>query len=624
MIKQQFIFDIESYKNLFVIVFKNIQSKEYFTFVIHDIKDGRNDTEGLIEFLSQNPSLIGYNCIGYDGQLLEAFIRADIQRSATALYAISQRVIEKHEQIYPEWELSLKYLDLYKIWHYDNKNKQTSLKWLEFFFRIPKIKDLPYEHTTKISPAQLKAVIEYCQYDVDFTEIFYEKSLDKIQDRREVFMETREPLIWNKSNASIGTYLFGRELSVSLNTPVKKLKENRTFRKYVKVGETILPYIDFHTDAFKSVLEGFRQAVIYSSDDGDLLTKGSYSHSVKYRGIKIDFGMGGGHAAIPNSIYRSSDTHLVLDIDGSSYYPNLGIRNRMYPEHLTEKFCDIYLDKYNERQSYPKSTHPSKNRNLKELLNCVYGNSKQKESLFFDPKYTVFICVNGQLLLCKLIEDICENIPGAELIQMNTDGITVYLPREQEDNVRKICSQWEKLTQITLEFSEYSLMVMPDVNNYLAVYKNGKTKSKGRFQIYEEMVDNEEFHKNPSANVVAKAFYNYFVKDMSIEQTIQKEESIFEFLFGVKKQKGFEFCLWSENKPNMIKDRVLRYYISNSGGKLYKHYYDGTKKITGLNVSENITTLQEIKQDHVLYYPDLNKEYYIEQALKEIQNLKER
>lgn len=620
--KQPYIFDIESYKNLFVVIFKQVLTNDYYTFVIHDIKDGRNDSEALIQFLQENPSLIGYNCVGYDAQLLEVFMRGESQRSATALYAISQRVIEKHEQIYPEWELSLKYLDLYKIWHYDNKNKQTSLKWLEFFFRIPKIKDLPYEHSTKISIPQSKAVIDYCKYDVDFTEIFYEKSKDKIQDRREVFIETKEPLIWNKSNSSIGTYLFGRELSQALNTPVKKLKENRTFRKYVKVGETILPYIDFATDAFKSVLEGFRQAVIYSSDDGDLLTKGSYSHSVKYRGITIDFGMGGGHAALPRSLFRTTDTHMILDIDGSSYYPNLGIRNRMYPEHLTERFCDIYLGKYEERMLYPKSTHPSKNRNLKELLNCVYGNSKQKDSLFFDPRYTVFICVNGQLLLCKLIEDICENVEGAKLIQMNTDGITIYIPKDKEAQVKEICAKWEDLTKISLEFNEYQLLVMPDVNNYLAVYKNGKTKSKGRFQIYEEMVDNEEFHKNPSANIIAKAFYNYFVKDVSIEDTIQKEDSIFEFMFGVKKQKGFEFCLWQDNKPNMIKDRVLRYYISNNGGKLYKHYYDGSKKITGLNVNEQVATLQEVKQDHVMYYPDLNKEYYIEQAYKELQDLK--
>lgn len=623
--KKVYVFDIESYKNLFVVVFKQVGAgtPDQQIFVIHDIKDGRNDSEALSVFLSTAPSLIGYNCVGYDGQLLEAFIRGDCQRSAAGLYGISQRVIEKHEMIYREWDLSLQYLDLYKIWHFDNKNKNTSLKWLEFFFRMPKIKDLPFEHTTKITQNQLKAVIDYCIFDVDFTEFFYEKSKDKIQDRREIYVETKEKLIWNKSNSSIGTYLFGRELSKALNIPVKKLKEERTFRHSVKIKDVILPNIEFATDAFKGVLEGFKSATVYSSEDGDLLTKGAYASFVKYKGIKIDFGMGGGHAAVPKSVYRSSETHMMLDIDGSSYYPNLGIRNRVYPEHLTEKFCDVYQLKYEERQLYPKATHPSKNRNLKELLNCVYGNSKQKDSIFFDPKYTVFICVNGQLLLCKLIEDICEALPQVELIQMNTDGITLYLPRELEPQVKDICKKWEEFSNITLEYNEYMLMVMPDVNNYVAVFNNGKTKSKGRFQIYDEMVDNEEYHKNPSANIIAKAFYNYYVKDMSIESTIQKEDNIFEFLFGVKKQKGFEFVVWKDNRPNMIKDRVLRYYISNSGGQLYKHYYDGTKKINGVNVSNQITPLQEVKQTHPLYFPDLNKDYYIEEALKEIAMLKE-
>lgn len=153
----------------------------------------------------------------------------------------------------------------------------------------------------------------------------------------------------------------------------------------------------------------------------------------------------------------------------TSYYPSLAIANRFFPEHLGEEFCDIYADMKAQRVNYPKGT--PENAMLKLALNGVYGDSNNKFSPFYDPLYTMCITVNGQLLLCMLYEQL-RKIKGLELVQANTDGLTVRLQRKDIDNLRKVCSDWEDLTGLELEEVRYKMMHIRDCNNYIAVYED--------------------------------------------------------------------------------------------------------------------------------------------------------
>lgn len=82
-----------------------------------------------------------------------------------------------------------------------------------------------------------------------------------------------------------------------------------------------------------------------------------------------------------------------------------------------------------------------------------------------------------------LCEDLMINIPEIQMIQANTDGITVKIPRGYIDKYHVICDEWMKLTKWELEFAEYDRIVIRDVNNYIAIYTSGKTKCKGAFEF---------------------------------------------------------------------------------------------------------------------------------------------
>jgi len=184
-------------------------------------------------------------------------------------------------------------------------------------------------------------------------------------------------------------------------------------------------------------------------------------------GFRFDFGTGGIHGSLTNEAIFADDEYMIVDGDVSSFYPNLAIVNRVYPEHLSDKFCDIYEDVYNQRKNYPKGS--AENAMLKLALNGVYGDSNNPYSAFYDPKYTMTITINGQLSLCLLVDRLLA-IEGLRVVNINTDGVTTMFRREHKAQYDEICEKWQQDTKLQLEFAEYSKMFLKDCNNYVAVY----------------------------------------------------------------------------------------------------------------------------------------------------------
>ena len=90
----------------------------------------------------------------------------------------------------------------------------------------------------------------------------------------------------------------------------------------------------------------------------------------------------------------------------------------------------------------------AENAMLKLALNGTYGNSNNMYSPFYDPKYTMTITLNGQLLLCKAIETVLS-VPTVEMIMANTDGFEFIVDREYEALAEQKCKEWESLTGLT-------------------------------------------------------------------------------------------------------------------------------------------------------------------------------
>ena len=613
---KKYVADIETYANCFTLVACDLETEEFLEFVLHK---ERNEAKQLIEFLQSKPAFIGFNWINFDGQVVEKIYREHLFDPAK-IYDFAQEVIkrlgaDRFDMEYSEWDLSFPTLDLFKLMHYDNRAKMTSLKWLEFTTRQKKIADLPYHHTQEVNLKQVEDILVYNKYDVEKTKAFYDLCEEHIDLRRELTNEYREPRILNMSDSTIGSYMFGKILSQELGISEQKLKKGRTHRKEIVTKDIILPYVDLKTPEFKGALEFYNQTIL-KPIEGEIKLKGVLDYNVEYDGMEYSFGAGGLHAARENNFFKANDEVEILTIDAKSYYPHLSFLNSIYPEHLGPQFCPIFKNIFEERKKYPKGS--AKNAAYKIILNGSYGRTNSKYSFLYDPQMTLSICVNGQLSLCMLAELITE--VGGKVIMANTDGVECLVPRENKADILEACRHWEVLTGQTLEYDYYSKLFLKDCNNYIAVDTEGKVKRKGQFEIYDDIVENSTWHKNPSAMIIPKAINEFVVNGTEVEETVESENNIHEFLYGVKKTKAFKYIWWvaDENficRPKKkLEDRVVRYYASTDGGSLYKHWNDG--RITGLNVGQLITPAQTLRSPRAELFKNLDRDYYIKEAEK--------
>jgi hypothetical protein len=373
----------------------------------------------------------------------------------------------------------------------------------------------------------------------------------------------------------------------------------------VRVADIILPYISFERPEFNRVLDFFRSAVVPTTGDGikNYFAEMQSELTANIDGFDVVFGGGGIHASLSATIIASSNTHQLMDSDVASFYPNLAIKNKFYPQHLTEVFCDVYLNVYNERKTYAKKT--PENNMMKLALNGVYGKSNDVHSPFLDPKYTLATTINGQLLLCMLVEQLIK-IPDLKMVQMNTDGVTYLCRREYIDHAMKVSEWWEDLTQLELEHAPYERMPIRDVNNYMAKtdtwkikplpadqgWENGtpddfayqlgdrqyattsdpKNQYVKRIGCYayvraEEDIGTREltWNKNHSAIVVAKAAEAALMYDQSIAEFIHNHTDMYDFCSRTKVPRTSHLMAGDERVQN-----VSRYYVSTDGVPLTK------------------------------------------------------
>jgi len=603
------VMDYETLKNCFTGVFEHYKTTETKVFVIHDL---RNDIDDFITFLEDNFNNrewhISYNGMAFDAQVTHYIIDNYQDWSeltgcevANKIYLYAQRCINKSNakefHDYALWKMKIGQIDVFKLHHWDNPAKRSSLKWIQYSMDWENILDMPINHDTEITTIEeIDTILEYNINDVKSTKEIFNRSKSQIKLRKEL-TGTYNINLFNASEPRISKELFGYYLSQKLNIHKRDLRTMRTNRSVIKVTDIILPYISFTSPEFQTLLARFKSLEVDATN-----LKGAFKYSVNYKGVKTHFGLGGAHGAAEKGVYESNDDMIIMSSDVTSFYPNLAIKNRWSPGHFpVDEFCDQYEWFFTERKKIPKSN--PMNYVYKIILNSTFGLSNDANSFFYDPELCLRITINGQLTLMMLYEQIMERIPGAIALLQNTDGVETIIPREHYDLYMQICKEWEDATSLNLEHDEYQKLVLADVNNYIGVnnftnvditkwreikqaqphylfkvdndkFSYAPVKLKGRFDFH-----NLQLHKNKSKLVIPKAIYQYFVHDKLPEDYLEENKNILDYCIGGKSKGDWQQVARFMKDGSFTEEKlqkINRYYISKDGVKIIKvHKTDG-------------------------------------------------
>ena len=652
--KKHWVMDYETLTNCFTGVFEHYKTQETEIYVIHDL---RNDLNEFISFLKQNilnkEWHISYNGLAFDGQVTHYILdnhQGWLDKSgceiANIIYKYAQRCIQKSNNKefsdYPQWKMQIKQIDIFKMHHWDNPAKRSSLKWIQYSMDWQNILDMPIHHETEITTQeQIDIILEYCVNDVRSTKEIYNRSKSQIGLRKEL-TKTYGINLFSASEPRISKELFGYYLTQMLNIPKRDLRNMRTHRDIIKIKDIILPYVKFTSPEFNMLLQRFNSLEVDANN-----LKGSFKYKLDYKNVITHFGLGGAHGAASKGVYESDDDMIIMSSDVTSFYPNLAIKNKWSPGHFpTKEFCDQYEWFFEERKKIPKSN--PMNYVYKIILNSTFGLSNDVNSFFYDPELCMRITINGQLTLMMLYEQIMERIPGAIPLLQNTDGVETLIPRSYVEEYMLICKEWEETTNLNLEHDEYQKLVLADVNNYIGVnnyinvditkwrevkqsqphylfkVENDKfsfapVKLKGRFDFH-----NLQLHKNKSKLVIPKAIYQYFVNDVLPEDYLEQNKNILDYCIGGKSKGDWKQVARSIQSGELVEDdlqKINRYYISKAGVKITKvNKNDGREiQLEAGRWLQTVFNKMEVEPKWTTY--NIDKVYYLQAIESEINSI---
>lgn len=163
-----------------------------------------------------------------------------------------------------------------------------------------------------------------------------------------------------------------------------------------------------------------------------------------------------------------------------------------------------------------------------------------------------------------------------------------------------------------MEYDYTTQIYQRDVNNYIAVFDNGKIERKGGAVKEPSVIDND-------LPIVSDAVVEYFVNGIDPETTINSETSMMRFMKTYKLSGKYDHALYNDE---ILTDKVYRVFASRSrnDGILYKCKLDkNPERFAGCPdhcriVNTNVQDMSTPKW--------LDKNWYIDEAWKRIKSFK--
>lgn len=509
--KEVLIFDIEVFKHDTIIVFKRYNMHGYLTM--------HNDFKGLKDLI-KDKLLIGFNNYSYDNYILAAILQGKSQEEIKKIndYIISggdTKNLGLNKEVY-----SINSLDTYQ-----ELPNRISLKEFQANYGMDiEETPIPFNLNRPLTSKETELIKKYCEHDVYATEKLLNERIEpyfnpKIQLCN---MSGKNSVRWNTTTIAADIITGGNKV-----IPWNDTKFNIMLLKFVPV----------------EVVAYWAKNYIESAQG-----KSVSSFNIEVDGYNLSFGFGGLHQG------EKVIAKDVVLLDVSSMYPNIIVNNKLLDDKTS-----IYNDILKKRIIEKNEGNIVKSNALKLILNSVYGNFKNQYSNLYNPMAAISTCLLGQIAIFNLFDRLKNH---GKIINVNTDGIA-FVPK---NNLwKKIAIDWIDDWELPLTHKYYTKWIQKDVNNYVALGKDGSITTKG--------ADTSKFEYDVlgkvKANIVDKSIVNLLLQDLPVRETI---------LNNLNDPKLFQIVLKNTNRfvatvdqNGIVKNKVNRVFASkNTDTCLYR------------------------------------------------------
>lgn len=479
-----------------------------------------NDAKALEKYFNDHDQeiWIGYNNRRYDQYIMKGILLGMNPKKINDWIIVDKK---------PGWQYSSLFNTINMINFDTMLRMDTGLKSLEAFMGNDiRETSVPFDIDRKLTDEEIEQTFFYCNHDVEQT--------------IEVWLARKA-----EYDAAMGLVkIFNLPLSYMGKTGAQRVAKILGGKGRKFDDEFEFPIVNtLRLKKYRAVKDWYR-----NPENHDYKKK----QKVMIAGIEHTLAWGGLHGAIKK--YYGEGIYLMADV--TAYYPSLqerykfGYRNMANPEN----FEKIHGENLRMKATGNKVARLP----YKIADNAISGQLKDQYSPLYDPRENNAICVNGQLLLVDLIEKLEPHIE--KFIQSNTDGILIKLKSiDDYDLIDDIVWEWEERTGMRMGFDIYTKVFQKDVNNYLLVAHDGKTKTKGAYTKALSSVDYD-------LPIINKAMVDYMTNGTPVEKTIRDCNELIMFQ-KVVKLSGKYWRAWHNGK--FMAEKCYRVFASKDRNETY-------------------------------------------------------
>ncbi|MCB1865155.1 MAG: hypothetical protein KDG50_06965 [Chromatiales bacterium] len=541
--------DTECYPNYWSIAFKCLETNRVKLF--RRTRSNELDRVGVARII-RNFRIVTFNGNGYDCPMIALAMSG----------ATNSQLKQANDDIImggmKPWEFRDKYgvrlpkyfdhVDLMEV--SPGSPQHPSLKLYAGRMHSRRMQDLPLDPDRSLSEDETRALDDYHINDLDVTADLYFELREQVT-LRSVMSDEYGVDVRSKSDAQVAEAVIKVEIERITGNTVRRPANVTGVFHYRPPN-----WITFETPELKDVYSKLVTARFAVGYDGVVkMPERLKGLTVSIGNSVYRIGIGGLHSSEEKVTHRSDDQFVLIDRDVTSFYPKIILLLRLFPKHLGEVFLQVYEKLFDRRVDAKRNSLATIAETLKIVLNGTYGKLGSPYSILCSPDLMLQVTLTGQLVILMLIERL--HLAGFDVVSANTDGIVIRVCRDRIDDFNTYIFDWECDTGFMTEEVRYKSVHSRDVNNYIAIYDDGKkVKLKGAFAPPGRGQKGASgLKKNPTAEVAISSAVNFLRDGVPIETTVRECDDVRQFLTVRKVAGGAE-------KNGEYIGKAIRYYYA--------------------------------------------------------------